>query len=359
MIPKHIQNIKAYVPPLFRKGKNRLFMNENLYGPSPRCLKVLESLKISDLYRYPYGGDVALKEKLAQDMNISSDNICLNNGSSEVIKQIFMILLEEKELVLLPKPGWSYYEDAVYLSKGTIKYYYLKEDEREFYFDINEITKQIFHMQPKVVVITSPNMPTGNKILQKDLIYLLEKFCNVYFLVDEAYWGFEQENLMDIKYLIERYKNVIFSRTFSKFYGLASERIGWLMTDKKLCKEMQKGAPLFGISYIAQLIAMTALDSKDYYDDMRRKINNGIREFIEQINEIENFYAYPSKANFVLIKVPEGHSKGIEKYLEENGYLVRECSKYGMNSFIRITIGTKEINQELVKKIKYYANFKR
>lgn len=357
MIPTYIKKLKPYEPPLIKEGNNRLFMNENLFGPAPKCFEAISKMEKMDFCRYSHGGDLFLTTKLADYENLSTDNICLNHGSSEVIKQIFSVVLKKNELALVPQPGWSYYTDAISLVGGKSKNYKLKEEE-DFKYNTHYLKNLILTENPDVVVITSPNMPTGNKISQIDLIELLKMFEKCFFIIDEAYWGFDEKNVLIVDELVNTYKNVIITRTFSKFYGLASERIGWLITNMDLCRELKKAAPLFGISYSSQLIAAAVLESKEYYDNVRRLIYTEVCKFEEALNQIEGFKVYPSSANFILVKVPVGHTKSCVAYLESKGFLIRDCCKYGLDSFVRISIGTPSIDNEIIKEIKAYVKRK-
>lgn len=354
MIPIYIKQLKQYEPPLIREGDYRLFMNENLFGPSPKCLEIMKNMSSMDFCRYAYMGDYKLAEKLAAIDGVDSDNICLNHGSSEIIKQIFSVIIKENESILVPSPGWSYYNDVISLAGGITKYYYLKE-ENKFEYSYVYLEKKIEEQNPAVVVITSPNMPTGNKIGQICLEKLLKKYPHTYFIVDEAYWGFDIENTLNVKWLIEKYNNIIITRTFSKFFGLASERIGWLIANKDLCEVLKKAAPLFGISYSSQLIATAALESKSYYENIRKAIRKEISRLKKAIDSINGFYVYPSSANFVLIKVPKDQNEQIVEYMDKKGILIRDCNKYGLNSFIRISIGTPNIDKKVIEQFNLYA----
>lgn len=354
MIPANIKNLKMYEPPLIREGDYRLFMNENLFGPSPKCIEVIQDFTKMDFCRYAHMGDYQLSERLALIDNIEADNICLNHGSSEVIKQIFAVITKENETILVPSPGWGYYKDVISLAGGISKFYYLKEEE-DFKYNFDYLGELIKKENPNAVVITSPNMPTGNKIDQDCLTKLLSRYPTCYFLVDEAYWGFDGDNTLDIRMLINTYQNIIITRTFSKFFGLASERIGWLITNKNLCKVLKKVAPLFGISYSSQLIATAALESKTYYDEIRKATQKEIMKIKSSVDKLKGFYVYPSSANFVLIKVPHNQNKQIVEYMDKKGILIRDCSKYGLNSFIRISIGTPKIDKKVIEEISTYA----
>ena len=343
MIPEYIRELQPYEPPLIREGEYRLFMNENLLGPSPKCCEAIRNISEMDFCQYAHNGDYRLAEEIAKIDGISAGNICLNHGSSEIIKQIFSVILCEGDSVLIPTPGWSYYNDAISLVGGNVKYYLLKKEDK-FAYDVEELIYAIEKEKPKAVVITSPNMPTGNKIVQEKLVELLEKYNKCHFVIDEAYWGFDKDNTLDIKSLINRYENIIVTRTFSKFFGLASERIGWLITNEKLNIELKKAAPLFGISYTSQVVAIAALESKEYYDQVRKIVSDEVNNFKTKLGELEGFYVYPSSSNFILVKVPQNNNKKIVDYLEDKGFLIRDCSKYGLDSYIRISIGTPSID---------------
>lgn len=353
-ISNRIESLQAYIPPLDTEGRVRLFMNENLFGPSPTCSSVLKDITCASLMRYTSNGDLSLQRKLEEYLKVPLDSVTINHGSSEVIRQLFSIIITPGDAVLIPQPGWGYYEDTITLAGGTIEKYNLHQTPTEFKYSENEIIEKVQYVSAKAVVITSPNMPTGNRILHWQLESILEHCPHTFFVIDEAYWGFNKNNDLDINYYINKYKNIIFVRTFSKFFGLANARIGYMVANPSLGLQFRKAAPLFGITYISQLMAISALDDKAYYDNMRICINKEMHSFKEKLMQLNIFNCFSSEANFYIIRVQDGNAQSVVSFVKSRGFIVRDCTKYGLPACFRVTIGTPEINSEFLELLKEY-----
>lgn len=348
----NIKKLNPYAPPIFEKEGIRLYMNENIFGASPKCLEVLKRIEMKNLTFYSYGKDTYIKNILIEKLNIKEENICFNNGSASSIQQICSALINENDRVLVPNPGWSYYKTAILACGGIVEEYDLDFEEKEIKFNIEKIIKKVIETKAKVLFINSPNMPTGNIISENEVIYLLSTLKETVIVLDEAYYGFSNIKL-NIEKLVA-YKNFLCIRTFSKYYGLASLRVGYILGYYKLINELIKIAPLFGISYIAQLIAGEALKDDEYYFELKSKLIEIRNYFIGEINKIQGYYAYDSKSNFILIDVKKHNPSEIITKLKSKGYLVRDCKGYKLFHHIRITVGTIQQMNEILNILKKF-----
>lgn len=356
LIPDFIQNTNIYSAPVFENHGTRLYMNENIYGPSPNCLKVLNNIESSDLYQYCFAGDGLFTEAVGNAFDVDPKKIVVNSGAASVIQQIFKTFIQTDDVIFLPKPGWGYYSGVAQLLNGKVHYYELKETEEGYSFDVDSMTEEMLNNSPKMIVITSPNMPTGNEIEKKDIEYIANKFKNSIILLDEAYYGFTDNYQLCGEKLIEKYPNIIVLRTLSKIYGLASVRLGFALCNETLADFLKKSSPLFGIPFISQIMGKAALEDKEYYKELSLKISKVRDEFINEINSIEGLNAYPSKSNFVLINTGGICPTKVEEYLRENNYLVRNCTGYGLFNHIRISIGREQHMKDIVNLIRDYVN---
>ena len=357
-IPQYIRKADTYIPPYFEKTGTRLYMNENLYGPSPKCLDALKSLELDDLCKYTYGRNELMETKIADFCGLDREYVLVNNGASETLKLIIEVLIESGDTVLLPNPGWSYYKGIIMLDDGSTECYDLQSSGSVYYYDAEAMVKQIKKVNPKLVIITSPNMPTGNRIELDQLEQIIKSLENGFVLLDEAYFGFSRENL-NINRLLEKYNNLIVVRTFSKCYALASVRVGYMLCNPIVREYFNKKSPLFGISYPAQLMAAAALEDKEYYDKMLGKLAETRENFISEVDKLENFSCFKSEANFILIKINKFVPSDVVKYLKENGYLVRDCCGYGLHHHIRISIGRESDMKHIYELLAAYSeNYK-
>ena len=325
----------------------RLHYNENLYGPSPKCLESLKETTMEDLYLYESTAKEDLICALSEKIGIPEENLFLNNGSAENLKSIISVIARPGDTVLLPDPGWSYYFGlADYRFLKTV-HYPIVERETGCEHDIATLRALIEEHDPKIVLIASPAMPTGNKMADEDLEDLIRSYPNTLMLIDEAYYGFAEYTL-DIRRLIETYDNVVFSRTFSKFYGLANLRIGYGFCSTALKQVLWLDMPLHRLPHIVKRMAIAALEDDAYYDDIRAKIIRARENFSAVLNGIEGVQVLKSDTNFIYIRLVGYDAEKIRRIAAENGYLIR-IFMGNQEKHLRITIGTEEIMEKLAQ----------
>lgn len=343
--------IKSYhsVPTVQKNG--RLHLNENLFKPSPKCLEVLKRVTIEDLYLYDLDQNDELVETLAVSTGISSNNIFVHNGSAEVIKSIFSILLNENDVVLIPNPGWSYYKSVANAKFAKCITYEVRENGETYEFNIEDILQKSRVNHPKIIVITSPQMPTGCTIDYNDIEMIIKINKNSIILLDEAYWGYGRDDNQFEKRIITRYSNVVITRTFSKFYGLADIRIGYGLCSYPLRRTIGLDLPLFRACGISRRIAIEAIKDKEYYKKMKDEAV-GVREwFYNKLNEIDGVKAYKSDSNFIFIKLENANADKVRAYMEENGLLIRLFTDKDALR-LRITIGPKDIMERVLYQLR-------
>lgn len=323
----------------------RLHYNENLYGPSPKCLESLQLTTMEDLYLYESTAKEDLIGALAAKIGIPEENLFLNNGSAENLKSIIGVIARPGDTVLLPDPGWSYYFGLADYRFLNVIPYPIAELETKCEHDIETLRALIEKHDPKIVLIASPAMPTGNKMADEVLEDLIRSYPNTLMLIDEAYYGFTDYTL-DIRRLIETYDNVVFSRTFSKFYGLANLRIGYGFCSTALRQVLWLDMPLHRLPHIVKRMAIAALEDDAYYDDIRAKILRARQKFTDALNEIEGVQVHESDTNFVYIRLVGYDAEKIRKIANDHGYLIR-IFMGNEEKHLRITVGTEEMMEEL------------
>ena len=343
--------VKSYhsVPTVQKNG--RLHLNENLFKPSPKCLEVLKDVTMEDLYLYDLGRNDELVEALASSTGISSNNIFVHNGSAEVIKSIGSILLNENDVVLIPAPGWSYYKSVADAKFAKCVTYEVCEKEDTYEYNIDDILQKAKENHPKVIIITSPQMPTGCGIDYDDIEKIINENKNSIILLDEAYWGYGNDDNIFEKKIITQYSNVVITRTFSKFYGLADIRIGYGLCSYPLRRTICLDLPLFRACGISRRIAIAAVKDREYYQKMKKE-SNAVREwFTDELNKMPGVKAYKSESNFVFIKLDNADADKVRAYMEENGLLIRLFTDKDALR-LRITIGPRDIMERVLYQLK-------
>lgn len=355
IVREKVITAKMYLPPITEKCGIRLHMNENINGPSPKCLQALKTVEMSDIYLYPYGGDKLIIDAIAKRFEVDAENIVVNTGAASMIQQIYSTILEKGDEIYLPKPGWDYYRGLAELLGARLNYYDVCEVNNLFTYDYTTITKAIGAKKPKLIIVTSPNMPTGNIMSLKDINKLCKEFSKSIILLDEAYLGFNTNYEICETKLLKDNHNIIIVRTMSKLYALASIRIGFALCNVDIADYLRKSSLLFGIPYISQLLGKVALEDIEYYKSLADEIVEIRDLFASKINSIDGMTCYQSFSNFVLIKSEKISPAKLVSYLREYNYIIRDCKGYGLNKHIRISIGKKEHMQEIAELIFKYT----
>ncbi|MEE0294525.1 MAG: histidinol-phosphate transaminase, partial [Eubacterium sp.] len=290
-------------------------------------------------------------ETLSSSLGISSNNIFIHNGSAEVIKSIGSILLNENDIVLIPSPGWSYYKSVADAKFAKCITYEVCEKEDTYEYNIEDLLQKAKENNPKVIIITSPQMPTGCGISYNDIEKVIRENTNSVILLDEAYWGYGNDDNKFEKKIITQYSNVVITRTFSKFYGLADIRIGYGLCSYPLRRTICLDLPLFRACGISRKIAVAAIKDTEYYKKMKFETNSVREWFYTELNKIPGVKAYKSESNFIFIKLDNADAGRVRAYMEENGLLIRLFTDKDALR-LRITIGPKDIMERVIYQLK-------
>lgn len=346
-LTKPYDGITRYAGVPTEQTTGRLHYNENLYGPSPKCLETLKETTMTDLYLYESTAKEDLIEALSKKLGLPEENLFLNNGSAENLKSIISVIARPGDTVMLPDPGWSYYFGLADYRFLKIVKYQIAEGETKCNHDVANIRAMIEKYDPKIVLIASPAMPTGNKMADEELEDLIRSYPNTLMLIDEAYYGFAEYTL-DIRRLIETYDNVVFSRTFSKYYGLANLRIGYGFCSAALKKVLWLDMPLHRLPHIVKRMAIAALEDDEYYDSVKEKNLRARQKFSDALNQIDGVQVHESDTNFVYIRLIGYDVEQIQRVANEHGFLIR-IFVGNAEKHLRVTIGTEEMMEELTR----------
>lgn len=344
-------DVKSYHSVPTEQLGGRLHLNENLFKPSPKCHDVLKQITMEDLYLYDLSHEDGLVETISAATGISGNNIFVHNGSAEVIKSIGSILLSEGDVVLVPHPGWSYYKSVADAKFAKCVNYSVKEGADSYEYDMEDLRTKVKGLCPKVIVITTPQMPTGCTASYDDIETIVQENPGSIVMLDEAYWGYGDDSSSFEKSIITRYSNVVITRTFSKFYGLANIRIGYGLCSYPLRRTIGLDLPLFRACGISRKIAIEALKDRAYYDKMKKETVEIRQWFIEELNQIKGVKAFQSESNFVFIHLDKANPERVRAYMEENNILIRLFVEKD-NLRLRITIGPKDIMERVVYQLK-------
>lgn len=333
--------INPYDPGIFPEGEViNLSSNENPYEPS-EAVKNAYMRSLSKINRYPDASYSKLKKAISDYTGVESERIAVGCGSSELIWCICEALIEELDKVVIPMPTYSLYTIYVMLRNSSIlmpvfENYELKPD----FFE---------EERPKLTILCSPNNPTGNVVEKRVVEKIAES--SEFLVIDEAYAEFAEETLLE---LALQFDNLIILRSFSKFFGLAGLRIGYAIASKEVANGIEKIRLPFAISSPAVEVAISAIKSLDYYIELKKKIISERERVFREIKKL-GLTVYPSKANFLLVKATDD----LFEFLLSKRIVVRNLvNLFGLEGkFLRITIGRKEENDELLKLLELYCSY--
>ena len=327
-----VRRMKDYHPPLGDRSGLRLDFNENTLACSPRVLEALRGISAADLTRYPEREP--LERRIAEHLGLDAAQVLLTNGVDEAIHVLCQAYLDADTEVLLPVPTYSMYE--VYAS-GTPARLVPVRAESGFQFPLAAVLAAITPAT-RLIAIANPNSPTGQADRREDLLRIVDAAPHAAVLVDEAYFHFHGETVLD---LIGRAPNVIVARTFSKAYGLAGLRLGVLCAAEEPMQWMRRAISPYSVNSVALACLAAALDDEDYLRWYVAEVLAARADFESALRRV-GLPFWPSSANFVLVNIGSQHREFVEA-MRSRSILVRDrSSDPGCDGCVRITIGTRE-----------------
>jgi len=351
LIRKEIQVLNAYHVP--DPGKMiKLDAMENPYHmPDALMDEWLELVKHAEINRYPDPAasklSSVLKSYMGVPQGITSDNtIILGNGSDELIQIMAMAVAQPGRKILAPEPGFVMYNMIATFTGLEYVGVPLKED---FSLDMPAMLDAIRLHQPVLIFLAYPNNPTGNLFADDEI----EEILNVaqgLVVVDEAYHPFACTSFMP---RLGEFDNLLVMRTVSKM-GLAGLRLGLLAGPEKWISEFDKIRLPYNINILTQVTAEFALKHAEVFEQQATTIREQRDWLFKELSVFSQFDVFPSRANFILLRVLEGDASQIFESLKQCGVLIKNSHSAGgvLTQCLRITVGLPEENQALISALK-------
>ncbi|MCY6482881.1 histidinol-phosphate transaminase [Clostridium aestuarii] len=340
---KYIRDdLKDFTPYLVEKKKYdiRLDANESFLKYNNEILqKMCTALLKTDFNRYPDADASKVCNLYLDYLGIKDVSIIAGNGSDELIQIIANTFLNNNDKVMMLDPDFSMYGVYTKLAKGNIIKFPLDDN---FNINVDTLINEINKNNVKILFLSTPNNPTGNITKQDDLLKIINN-SNCIVVVDEAYVEFYGESIVNE---INNYDNLIILRTLSKAVGLAAIRLGFLLTNNELYKQIYKAKPPFNVNSITQNLATVVLENKDI---IQENINIILKEkefLYSGLKKINDIKIYKSYSNFFLIECD--NASYINNLLETNGIKVRYFGKGRLKNYLRINVGSREENISLL-----------
>lgn len=343
----NVRKVVPYTPGEQPKIKNiiKLNTNENPYPPAPGVVEALKNMDVSDCRKYPDPSCTKLVDAIASFYSIDPEKVFVGVGSDDVLAMAFLTFFNSDKKILFPDITYSFYDVWADLYRIPYTQVPLKDD---FTIDPED-----YYVENGGVVIANPNAPTGVALPLCAIEEIVRKNSDVIVIVDEAYVDFGGESALP---LIDKYDNLLVVQTFSKSRSMAGMRIGYAFGCKKLIKYLYDVKFSFN-SYTMNMpsieLGAAAIADKDYFDKTRSMVIATRERAKKELKDL-GFEFGDSMTNFIFAKHPDKHGKDIFDYLRQNGIIVRRFDLPRISEYLRISIGTDEEMDELIRVLREF-----
>lgn len=320
----------------------KLASNENPIGCSPHVtLAITEQL--SQLARYPDGNGYYLKQALSNFNDVAIDCITLGNGSNDLLDILARSFVGTDDTIVYSQYAFVVYSMLAKMQGATG----IEVPAQRFDHDLNAMRQAVMdNPNTKIVFIANPNNPTGTQLASADLRnFVADLPSSVLVVLDEAYTEYSPES--NNRALLDEFDNVVIVRTFSKAYGLAGLRIGYALSSALVADLINRVRQPFNVSRIGLAAAAAALADQDFIAQVR-KVNDGQMRWLKKQFDVLGLGFVDSHANFIMVEIDDEDTAVINQALLEQGVIVRPLVSYGLDNWLRITVGVAEDNTRLI-----------
>ena len=323
----------------------KLASNENPFGPSPYAVTAMEELA-TEMHRYPDGNACSLRNQLAEKLGVETENLVFGNGSNEIIEFVAHSLLKPGDDIVVSEYCFAIYPIVAKMMGAKI----VQTPAKQYGHDLSSMLKAVT-ADTKIIFVANPNNPTGTSASKTEIYNLITRLpSDILLVLDEAYIEYQKDpiDLLDLVRSGE-YPNLILMRTFSKIYGLAGLRIGYGVGHPEFVGALEKIRQPFNINAMAQKAAMAALSDESHIEMSRAQNTRGSIHIESELDDAGIEYLH-TLANFILIRV--GNGSQVAEKLKQLGIIVRPLDNYGLQEWIRVTIGSENENKSFLSAIR-------
>ncbi len=335
-----VNKIEPYVPGEQPRDKKyiKLNTNENPYCVSQNAIEKITRDVLANLSRYSDPTCAALHRAIADYYGVKDSNVLATNGSDEALAFAFYAYC--KNGVCYADVTYGFYDVIANLFGCPVEHILLSDDFT--------ICPEKYYNKGKTVVIANPNAQTGIALGLDKIEFIIKNNPDNIVIIDQAYADFSEYNAVS---LIEKYENLVIVNTFSKSRSLAGARVGFVLANENLIKDLKKVKNSFhpyNVNTVSAALASAAISDEEYFDITVQKVIQGRKKLTEGLKNLK-YTVLPSSANFVLAKSSTVDGHQLYKKLKDRGVLVRHLSDERIKSFVRITVGTDEEIETLLK----------
>ena len=309
----------------------RLNGNENPFGPSPQVVKALGSFQHYN--HYPDPDQRQLRAALSGYLGAPPEQIVAGNGSDELIDMLLRMFLGPGENIVIPTPTFGMYAFSAEVCGGEVR-----AVPRNSNFDIDvEATVCAVDSGTKAIFLASPNNPTGNVATESEILALLETGTVV--VVDETYYEFCGQTTLP---LVAEHPNLVVLRTFSKWAGLAGLRIGLGVMHPDVARTMMSMKSPYNVNRAAEVALLASLEDRATLLERVQAIVAERKRMMARLEQIPGIAVWPSQANFILCRLPEGRGQEIFEGLCRRGIFLRNYNTPQLKDYVRASVGLPE-----------------
>jgi len=332
--PMEVMAQQAGIPP---EKVIRLNGNENPFGPSPEVVRALGSYQHYN--HYPDPDQRHLRDALSAYLGVPAGQIVAGNGSDELIDMVLRMFLGPGENIVIPTPTFGMYAFSAEVCGGVVK-----AIPRNEIFDIDvEATVAAFDENTKAIFLASPNNPTGNAASEGAIRALLSTGKIV--VVDETYYEFCGQTTLP---LLDEYSNLIVLRTFSKWAGLAGLRIGLGVMNPDIALTMMSMKSPYNVNLAAEVALIASLNDRPTLLSRVEAIVQERKRMTGMLEQIPGLQVWPSQANFMLCRLPEGRGQEIFEGLCRRGIFLRYFNTPQLRDYVRASVGLPEETDQVI-----------
>ena len=344
---ENVRKVVPYTPGEQPKAKNiiKLNTNENPYPPAPGVERALREMDVQEFRKYPDAETKPLVDVLAEYFQVKPEQVFVGVGSDDVLAMSFLTFFNSKKPILFPDITYSFYD--VWADLFQIPYECQPLDDN-FHIKIDDYKKECGG-----IVIPNPNAPTGVAMNLAQVEEILQSHPEVIVIIDEAYIDFGAESALT---LLPKYENLLVVQTFSKSRSMAGMRIGYAIGVPKLIKylnDVKYSFNSYTMNRTSLAAGVAAIGDRDYFEDTCQKIMD-TREWTQKELKALGFTFQDSKANFIFAAHKTCPAKQIFEALRAKHIYVRYFAKPRIDNYLRITIGTGEEMEQLIRFLKEY-----
>ena len=337
--------------------------NEFNFKPSQKVIDAIKNFDPETLCFYTRIYDEGKKSivsvRLSEIYGVPEQQVLIGYGGEDILKNSVHYYLSTggNNTIMIPEFSWWYYNRIAGECGGTFEMYPLHETGDTFAYNVDEVIEYTNRIHPRMLLLASPNNPTGNSLTPEEIGKIMENIpSDTMVLIDEAYASFITRDTSYVAPLVNKYSNLIISRTLSKFYGLPGLRMGFGFIGKGHEGFLNYANKYLGYNRFSEAVALAALESDDHYRKVADDMELDRQLFKKELGNLPGFKVYKSVANFILIKYPVEIKERLQKALAEQDYKIKFMGDKGLEDCLRITLGQPQQIQVVVDTIKKAYN---